>query len=190
MRAYLIVAACLWIACGDAAGQTYRWVDDQGRVHYTQTPPPPQAKDVQRKNFRGGGAAATTDLPYATQMAAKSYPVTLYTQPDCGSPCDDARASLARRGVPFREVSVASQKDIDEVKRVSGGERLPVLVVGSQFHVGFQEGLINSLLDTAGYPSAGPRVPIEALRKAEPAPSPAPPQGSQQAQGTVDSEYK
>lgn len=190
MRAYLIVAACLWIACGDAAGQMYRWVDDQGRVHYTQTPPPPQAKDVQRKNFRGGGAAATTDLPYATQMAAKNYPVTLYTQPDCGSPCDDARASLAKRGVPFREVSVVSQKDIDEVKRVSGGERLPVLAVGSQFHVGFQEGLINSLLDTAGYPPAGPRIPIEALRKIEAPPSPAPAQASQQAQSMVDSSYK
>ena len=40
MRAYLIAAACLWIAAGNAAGQLYRWVDDQGGVHYTQTPPP------------------------------------------------------------------------------------------------------------------------------------------------------
>jgi glutaredoxin len=190
MRAYLIAAACLCIACADAAGQMYRWVDDQGRVHYTQTPPPPQAKDVQRKNFRGGGAASSIDLPYATQMAAKNYPVTLYTQPDCGAPCDDARAVLVKRAVPFREVSVLGQSDADEVKRISGGLNLPLLVVGSQSQVGFQEGLINSLLDTAGYPSAGPRVPVEALRKTEPAPSPAPPQGSRQAQGTVGSEYK
>ena len=190
MRAYLIIAACLWIACGDAAGQAYRWVDDQGRVHYTQTPPPPQAKDVQRKNFRGAGASNSIDLPYATQMAAKNYPVTLYTQPDCGAPCDDARTALVKRAVPFREVSVQGSNEADEVKRISGSLSLPLLVVGSQFQVGFQEGLINSLLDTAGYPSGGPRVPIEALRKTEPAPSPAPPQGSQQAQGTVDSEYR
>jgi len=169
MRAYLVAVACLWIACGDCSAQMYRWTDDQGRVHYTQTPPPTQAKDVQRKNLRSNKATGSVDLPYATQIAAKNYPVTLYTQPDCGSPCDDARAALAKRAVPFREVSVASQADIDEVKRVSGGEKLPLIVVGSQFHIGFQEGLINGLLDTAGYPPTGQRIPIEALRKTEPA---------------------
>ena len=174
MRAYLIVAATLGIACSDAAAQVYRWVDDQGRVHYTQTPPPPQAKGVQRKDFRGG-PAGNAELPYATQLAAKNYPVTLYTQPECGSLCDQARAVLVKRAVPFREVSVFGQKEIDEVKRLSGEESLPLLVVGTMFQAGYQEGLINSLLDTAGYPPAGPRLPVDALRKSEPAsPSPAP----------------
>jgi glutaredoxin len=190
MRAYLILAAALWITCSDAAGQAYRWVDEQGRVHYTQTPPPPQAKGVQRKDFRPG-APGTVELPYATQMAAKNYPVTLYTQPDCGSLCDQARASLVKRTVPFREVSVVSQKEIDEVKRLSGGEGLPLLVVGSQFQVGYHEGLINSLLDTAGYPPAGPRVPIEVLRKADPTASPPPARVSPQAEGGQPSaDYK
>lgn len=170
MRAYLIAAAAIWIACSDAAGQAFRWVDDQGHVHYTQTPPPPGAREVQRKKFQAG-PSASVDLPYATQMAAKNYPVTLYTQPDCGSPCDQARASLVKRAVPFREVSVLGQREIDEMKKVSGREELPLLVVGSQFQTGFQENAINSLLDTAGYPPAGPRVPLESLRKIDPAPS-------------------
>lgn len=179
MRPYLIAAAAFWIACSDATGQAYRWVDDQGRVHYTQTPPPPQAREVQRKDFRSG-PAASVDLPYATQAAAKNYPVTLYTQPDCGSPCDEARASLVKRAVPFREVSVLGQKEIDEMKRVSGREDLPLLVVGSQFQTGFQENAINSLLDTAGYPPAGPRVPLESLRRIDPAAA----QPSQQSAGS------
>jgi glutaredoxin len=176
MRAYLIVAATLWIACGDAVGQAYRWVDENGRVHYTQTPPPPAAKAVQRKNFSSGPSAAS-DLPYATQLAAKNYPVTLYTQPDCGEPCDQTRASLVKRGVPFREVSVLTQKEMDEVKQVSGRESLPVVVVGSLLQIGFQEERLNSLLDTAGYPTAGPRAPVEVPRKTEPRaePSSAPP---------------
>jgi glutaredoxin len=171
-RTYLLAAAAVWMACSDAAAQTYRWVDREGRTHYTQTPPPPGAKGVQRKNLQQSGAAAQGDLPYATQVAAKNFPVTLYTQPDCGSPCDQTRASLVKRAVPFREVSVLGQKEIDEMKKVSGREDLPLLVVGSQFHVGYQEGRINDLLDTAGYPAAGPRVPIEALRKTGPVASP------------------
>jgi glutaredoxin len=182
MRTYLIVAATLWIVCSHAVGQAYRWVDERGQVHYTQTPPPQQAKEIQRKDFRSG-ASGSVDLPYATQIAAKNYPVTLYTQPDCGPPCDEARGSLVKRAVPFREVSVLGQKEIDEMKRVSGREDLPLLVVGSQFQTGFQENAINSLLDTAGYPPAGPRVPLESLRKTEPAPSSPSAQPSQQSAG-------
>jgi len=182
MRPHLIVAVTFWIACSDAVGQAYRWVDDQGRVHYTQTPPPPQAKDVQRKNFRSG-ATGSVDLPFATQVAAKNYPVTLYTQPDCGAPCDQARASLVKRAVPFREVSVLGQKEIDEMKMVSGREDLPLLVVGSQFQTGFRESAINALLDTAGYPPAGQRVPLESLRKSDPAPASPSAQPSQQPAG-------
>ena len=176
MRAYSIVAATLAaaIACGVATAQTYRWVDAQGRVHYTQTPPPPGAKDVQRKNLGQSGAAASADLPYATRMAAQNFPVKLYTQDKC-RPCDDARASLVKRAVPFSEVTVVSQKDLDEVQSISGKAELPLLIVGSVHQSGFQEQQLNGLLDTAGYPASGPSVPVEALRKPGAA-SQAPPQ--------------
>jgi len=180
MRAYLTVAAILWMACSDAAGQTYRWVDDQGRVHYTQTPPPPSAKGVQRKDFRSGGGAELGDLPYATQVAAKNYPVKLYTQPDCGPPCDRARAALVKRGVPFREITVTGQKELDEMMKLSGKEELPLVVVGSLFHSGFREDILNSLLDTAGYPTTAPPRPAAAPRKAEPAAAPAAPEAGGQ----------
>jgi len=179
MRAYLIVAAMLWIVCGDAAGQTYRWVDDQGRVHYTQTPPPPSAKGVQRKDFRSGATEAS-DLPYATQVAAKNFPVRLYTQRDCGSPCDRARATLVKRGVPFREITVVGQKELDEMMQLSGKEELPLVVVGSLFQSGFQETALNNLLDTAGYPTTASLRPVEAPRRAEPAAAPVAPQAGGQ----------
>lgn len=170
MRGYFIVATALAIACTESVAQAYRWVDDQGRVHYTQTPPPPGARNVQRKNLERSGAAVSADLPYATQQAAKNFPVKLYIQKEC-APCDHARASLVRRSVPFSEVNVLTQRELDEVKTISGRADLPLLVVGSLFQSGFQEQLINGLLDTAGYPSSGPRLPVEALRKPEPAPS-------------------
>jgi glutaredoxin len=123
----------------------------------------------------------TVDLPYATQVAAKNFPVTLYTLPDCGPFCDQARALLVKRAVPFREVSVVTPKDADEVKRLSGTNDLPLLVVGTQVQTGFHEGLLNGLLDSAGYPSSGPPAPIETLRRMDPAtPAPAPTQARPQ----------
>jgi glutaredoxin len=175
MRAYLVVAAILAaaIACGSATAQAYRWVDDQGRVHYTQTPPPPGAKDVQRKNLQQSGASAPADVPYATKVAAKNFPVKLYTQDQC-APCDDARAVLVKRAVPFTEIRLTTQKEVDEVKTISGSSTVPLLVVGSLFQSGFQEQLANNLLDTAGYPSAGSRAPSAPSRpSAPPQPPPA-----------------
>jgi len=165
MRAYIVVAAtsAAAIACGAAIAQAYRWVDDQGRVHYTQTPPPPGAKDVQRKNLQQSGAAESADLPYATKLAAQNFPVKLYTQEKCEA-CDRARASLVKRGVPFSEVNVASQKEVDEVKAISGEANLPLVLVGKLHQSGFQEELLHGLLDTAGYPSAGPSVPSAASK--------------------------
>lgn len=164
MRLPLIAAALLLALGADASGQAYRWVDKEGRVHYTQRPPPPDAKGVQRKNLRSGPTMAA-ELPYATRVAAGNFPVTLYTWPDCGGPCDQARALLVKRSVPFREVSVVTRKAADELKRLSGKSEMPTLAVGTQVQGGFQEGVYNGMLDAAGYPSSVAPLPIEALRK-------------------------
>ncbi len=170
MRTPFIAAAIVAIVCADASAQSYRWLDKDGRVHYTQTPPPADAKNVQKMDLRGS-VVESSGLPYATQIAAKNFPVTLYTSADCGAPCDEARALLVKRGVPFREISVADQKDIDNLKKISGGTQLPFLFVGSQTQSGFLEEAYKSLLDSADYPSYGPQLPLDALRKMD-APGP------------------
>jgi len=185
MRIPFIAAAVLSIACADASGQAYRWVDKEGKVHYTQTPPPPDAKAVQKKTFRHG-PVETSNLPYATQLAAKNFPVTLYTSTDC-LPCDQARALLVKRAVPFKEVSVVTQKDVAEIKGLSGKTDVPLLTVGAQVQTGFQEGLYNGLLDSAGYPASGPSMPVEALRKMDPAAKPPAPAQAQQGAGASSS---
>jgi len=169
----LFLGLVLALAGANALGQAYRWVDQDGRVHYTQTPPPPDAKNVQRKKLRGN-VAESSNLPYATRQAAQNFPVTLYTSPDCGAPCDDARSNLVRRSVPFREISVVDKKSLEDLKKVSGKTQLPALVVGREVQSGFLESTYKSALDDAGYPSSAPQVPLEALRKMEPAVKPAP----------------
>jgi len=183
MRLRLYTAALLLLIGADASGQAYRWVDREGRVHYTQTPPPPDAKNVQRKDFRNGPTGAV-ELPYATRTASRNFPVTLYTSPDCGSPCDRARALLVKRAVPFREVGLVTQQDADELKGLSGKNDVPTLAVGTQVQVGFQDNAYNGMLDAAGYPSSVPPLPIEALRKRDSAQ----PQPGEGARGTPGSE--
>jgi glutaredoxin len=183
VRASFFAVAIAVIAWTDASAQTYRWVDKDGAVHYTQTPPPPDATKVQKKNFNAGVSQAP-DLSYATQLAAKKSPVTLYTYPDCGAPCDQARALLVKRVVPFREVSITTTKQADELKKLSGKSEVPLLVVGERTQGGFEAGVYNGLLDSAGYPSGGLQVPIEALRKTDAPEKTADPAAGSAQQGT------
>src|SRR5262249_5293869 len=90
-----------------AAQQMYRWTDQNGRVHITDTPPPSGAKGVQKSRGSAAPAAApegNQQTPYDLALAMKDFPVALYTSPMCKEPCQRARDHLNKRGVPFREV--------------------------------------------------------------------------------------
>ena len=154
------------LACGAALAQPYRWSDAAGRVHYTDTPPPASAthvgKPAARVNVGAGG-----QQPFALRKAIERAPVTLYTAQSCEKACAQARAALNRRGVPFREVQVASEQTRTELQRVSGGTQVPVLVVGSLKQVGFAQRAFDDALDIAGYPAAGVLPPRNQAAPAE-----------------------
>jgi glutaredoxin len=175
----LAVAAMASIA---AAQQLYRWTDENGRTHITDTPPPATAKGVRKVKPAAEPAAA---LPLVLQQAMKDFPVTLYTSPDCAEPCGVARDHLNKRGVPFAEVQI--RDGVDELKRVAGVSEVPALKVGGKVLSGFERGAYDGLLDSAGYPRAGALAPRvqgappaderEAARRDEPVRPSAPPTG-------------
>jgi glutaredoxin len=156
--ATLLAAALAAGAAAVSAQQLYRWTDENGRVHVTDTPPPPSAKGVQKRKpaaVSTDKAASPQQQPYELAQAMKDYPVTLYTSPICKEPCADARAALNKRGVPFKEVQVWEEDSNNELKRVTGGSQVPALVVGLSVHKGFQQEAFDALLDSARYPRAG-----------------------------------
>lgn len=135
------------------AQEIYRWVDEKGRVHVTDTPPPRGARDVQKST--PGGNTVESVSPFVLSQAMKDFPVTLYTSPICKEPCAQARAALNRRGIPFKEVQVWEEKSNEELKKVSGANEVPTLVVGRSVQRGFEQATYDALLDSARYPRAG-----------------------------------
>ena len=152
---WIAAAAATALACSLEAGAqstVYKWTDSQGKVHFSDTPPTEQAKGVTQKRM-GGGEVDASQLPYATQLAAKSNPVTLYTAPQCGDPCTSARSLLGERGIPYSERNAqANPADAEEVKRLIGAMQVPVLVIGANHLKGYEEGAWQAALDGAGYP--------------------------------------
>ena len=134
-----------------ASAQQYRWVDDKGRVQYSDVPPPASAKGVEKKNFKGS-VVDSGAIPYELSLAMKNAPVTLYTSPTCTEGCTMARSALNRRGVPFREVQVWDEASNAELKKVAGNTFVPTLVVGRSVQTGFDPGAFERLLDSGSYP--------------------------------------
>lgn len=134
-----------------AQAQLYRWTDAGGKVHYTDTQPPADAKNVEKKGrARTEGAAAQPS--YALQQAVENFPVTIYTAKDCGDPCKQGLDYLHRRGVPFTEKVVATQSEIDAVTKLAGAAQVPVMVVGTSVEKGYAARRWRETLDSAGYP--------------------------------------
>ena len=154
MKSRAPIAILLATAAFAASAQLYRWTDEKGRVHITDTPPPSSAKAVQKKNS-GGTPGIESQQPFELTQAMRDFPVTLYTSPNCKQPCAAARDALNKRAVPFKEVQVWNNETNEELKRVSGGNDVPTLVVGRSVHRGFEQTAYDALLDSARYPRAG-----------------------------------
>jgi glutaredoxin len=178
MNALPVIALSLLVA-GTAAAQPYRWVDEKGRVQYSDTLPPPGAKSVEKMKVRDNTVGEQGS--YELDKAMRESPVTLYSHHDCKEQCQIVRDTLNKRGIPFKEVVVDDQPKQDELKRVSGGINVPVLVVGGQVETVISTEAYNRALDLAGYPPAGvarPRnqaaPPPEEPQAAAPKPAAAP----------------
>ena len=154
----ILIAICFLVFAFGAQAQLYRWTDANGKVHYTDMPPPADAKNVQKKAAPpavGTEPGPAGQQPYALQQAVKNFPVTVYTSKDCGDPCKKGLDHLKKRGVPFSEKVVGNQNEIDELTKLAGKPRVPVLVVGITVQKDYEEQAWNEALDSAGYPKTG-----------------------------------
>ena len=149
----LMIIALLAIAAAAHAAQFYEWVDEKGVKQYTQQPPPPNIKQVQQRRL-GSNVVETSGPSYSLQQATKNFPVTLYLT-DCGDLCKNARAHLAKRGIPFAERNPQKAEELDNFKKASGGGmEVPLLVVGDLKTLkGYLASEWDAALDAAGYPS-------------------------------------
>jgi glutaredoxin len=148
------------LGCADGAlAQVYRIVGPDGRVTFSDRPPPDaKASPAQTLPLPGGGSSGHPALPLELRNAASRFPVVIYTGVDC-VPCVSARSLLTRRGVPFTEKTVTSEEDIKALQAMAGVARVPFATIGSQHVRGFSENEWAEYLDAAGYPKASQLPP-------------------------------
>ena len=159
----------------NASAQLYKSVGPDGKVTYSDVPPPPSAKKLEMKSIAAGGEINTNNFPADLAGPASKSPVSIYTAPSCGA-CNDAKNMLKSNGVPFLEKTVKTNEDIAKLKQVSGGALLPFMTIGSKKVSGYESTEWRTALTDAGYPATN-RLPKDyrypAAEPAAPPPAPA-----------------
>jgi Domain of unknown function (DUF4124) len=183
--ALALLAVCTSGSAFAQAQQVYRYIDQDGRVVYSDKPPPANAREAQAKRI-GRNTIETSNLSYTSALAEERYPVTLYTF-GCGTVCDTASALLNKRGVPHTVVDVGNGDGAEKLKRLTGGLDAPALQVGDQFTTGFNENRWQAMLSDAGYPQTP--APRTAPVGRAPAPVPAPAAAPEAAASPPKTDY-
>lgn len=127
MKPYLILLTLLLTF--PASAGVYKWTDAQGRVQYSDSPPP-AAKSTQLK------LQSFTGQAQVSQASGADSGVTIYTTEWCGV-CKKAKAFFAQNGVPYREWDV-EKTEFGAIKfNQLGGGGVPLITVGAKKMAGF-----------------------------------------------------
>ena len=180
MKTKVLVPAVLALLCASAgAQQLYKSVAPDGTVSYSDKPPTSANAKIEKKNYGGGSAVTTDDLPFELANAARNNPVVIYTAPGCAL-CDQGRKALNDRGIPFSEKTVISNDEITQFLKQMGGPVLPVMTVGHTKLTNYFPDQWTTALNSAGYPAnnimpkSHKNPPAEPLIAQAPAPAAAP----------------
>ena len=101
----LFGGAC--IVSAPAGADTYKWTDAEGKIHYTDQPPPANAKELGTLNSRKPSAPTTSESPPAGDNGATA------TAPGPKTPIEQ-EAEFRKRQVETAEREAAEKKKADE----------------------------------------------------------------------------
>lgn len=145
----LILAAALCVSAtatlSDAA-TLYRWVDEQGVVHVSGNPPEGKMEVAQavvgEAEAKGPGAGPAGEKK---EFRIRPAEATIYTTPTCPW-CHKAKAWFRDKKIRYKEVDVTTDKSgLEEMVRISGQTGVPVIVVGGEVIVGFNQNRLNEI---------------------------------------------
>ncbi|MFC1665228.1 glutaredoxin family protein [Pseudomonadota bacterium] len=171
---FSLLLGVLLIGSPANAAKLYKWVDEQGRVSY-QDRPPPEDSNFSESTLSDPGDVDPAIKSYQDKMAAAvaKSPLVLYVIPDCDG-CDLIRSYLDKRNIPFAEKNVEKDPKVQaELKDVAGRLEVPLLVVGERVLRGYSKPVLETELDSAGFPKVDDKpegIPAAATTAA---PSPA-----------------
>lgn len=140
-----IILAGIFSLKAMAAVKIVQCEDAQGNKTF-QMNCPPGTKQVNAMSVATG-----TGTPADKGNQNANITATLYYIPDCDA-CDAVREYLRDRHIQINEKNVLNNVDLQkEMKKVSGKQNVPVVVIGKKVLIGYDRTDLKQALAAAGY---------------------------------------
>ncbi|WP_373974822.1 DUF4124 domain-containing protein [Chitinibacter sp. SCUT-21] len=135
------------------AGKVYQWRDADGRVFYSDQPPP--VSGVKERQIRPN-TVGNASQPEAKSLSVAKDEVTLWVSAACEPACSQALAILDQRNVQYevRSVDPGNEQSMLAFFNAVGTmqSRPPILIIGKQVLKEWNSPMWQAALSKAGYP--------------------------------------
>ena len=121
-----------------SSGELFKWVDEQGNVHYGDSPPDNADLKKITGNVSSYGSVSVEPFVYEPDpnSGRKAKSVVMYSTSWCGF-CKKAARHFRKNKIPFKEYDIEkSEKAAKEFKKMRA-RGVPVILIGKQRMNGF-----------------------------------------------------
>ncbi len=127
-----------------ATAEIYRWVDDQGRIHFSDQPPLTQKSETielpEITTYQGVSVAdmggAVVNEKSASKLKLNNKKVVMYSAEWCGV-CTKAKKYFRKKKIPFTEYDIDKSKKARKDFKKMKATGVPVILVGKKRMNGF-----------------------------------------------------
>ena len=135
MKAFLLLNMVLMslIFAVNAQSDVYKWIDEQGNVHFTDRPPLNQTTekiDVKINSY------TSVQIVGVDQLLGKTDKVVMYRTSWCRY-CEKARDYLSKKKIPYKEYDVENSSKGKRDYEKLGGSGVPIILIGNKRLNGF-----------------------------------------------------
>lgn len=138
-----LLALLLLFAAGEAPAEIYKWVDSNGKVHFSDKPPSDAKSEKLKIPVQSFDAPPMVERPAdiirrgaKNPAAPQSRQLVMYATSWCGY-CRRARTYMAQKGIAYREVDVEASEANQREFKAYGGRGVPLFVLGEARMRGF-----------------------------------------------------
>lgn len=157
-RRVIWLVLALQFAAGDVSAEMYKYVDDQGAMHFVESLNDVPKKHRRKATVAGEGGSVSYTEPSLPNQASKvkrksageertpfSGTVEIYMTSWCPA-CKSALAYVKRNGIAYAAYDIEKDHDANRRFEGFGGRGVPLIVVGNQTMRGFDPGTLERWL--------------------------------------------
>jgi glutaredoxin len=140
----LLLLILVFVFCGTAQADFYKWEDETGIVHITDYPPP--AKSGKKVQVLKSDSSVQEEQGISKDGQKKDPDVILYTKDSCND-CDKAREFLKAKKIPFTEYNTDTSKEAAKKRKaIDDSDDAPFAIINKNQVYGFSESIYNRIL--------------------------------------------